>query len=417
MKKKLLICVLVFVFGNRQANAQWVQTSGPVDGNVYSLVISPNGTGGTNLFAGTDGAGIFLSTDNGSNWNAVNNGLTNGNIWALAVTPYASGKLFAGTDDGVFLSTDNGTSWNASGLAALTVYALVFSRNLTGDLFAGTDGGGVFLSTNNGATWTPVNTALTNDSVNAFAVSPNGISGTNLFAGTTGGGVFLSTNNGASWTATGLTNNYVYSLAANGSNVFAGTLSDGVFLSTDNGANWHATGLTNPNVNALSFNGTNIFAGTNDGVFLSTNSGTDWFDVNTGMTNVGVFALAIGPVLSGNLFAGTDSGGVWKRPLSQMVTSVRSSSDDVPTKFMLQQNYPNPFNPVTQIHFSVPSAGYVSLKIYDLLGKEIATLVTQTLHVGSYTTDWNSANMASGVYLYRLQAGEYTATKKLVLMK
>ncbi len=119
-----------------------------------------------------------------------------------------------------------------------------------GNLFAGTDGGGVFISTNNGTSWTAASTGLTNTSVYALAVS-----GTNLFAGTAGGGVFLSTNNGTIWTAvnSGLTNTYVRSLAVSGTNLFAGTYGGGVFLSTNNGTSWTAvnSGLTNTTVRSL----------------------------------------------------------------------------------------------------------------------------------------------------------------------
>jgi len=89
----------------------------------------------------------------------------------------------------------------------------------------------------------------------------------------------------------------------------------------------------------------------------------------------------------------------------------------LPGSFMLAQNYPNPFNPSTQIQFSVPQAGFVSLKVFDMLGREVATLVHQELTPSSYSITWNAANVASGVYLYKLDAGNYSVTKKMVLMK
>ncbi len=90
---------------------------------------------------------------------------------------------------------------------------------------------------------------------------------------------------------------------------------------------------------------------------------------------------------------------------------------NVPASFTLSQNYPNPFNPSTQIQFSVPQAGFVTLKVYDMLGREVATLVRQELAPSSYTITWNASNAASGVYLYKLDAGNYSVTKKMVLMK
>jgi hypothetical protein len=89
----------------------------------------------------------------------------------------------------------------------------------------------------------------------------------------------------------------------------------------------------------------------------------------------------------------------------------------IPTVFELSQNYPNPFNPSTQIEFSIPQSSYVTLKVYDVLGKEIATLVNSTKEAGTYTTTWNAQDFPSGVYFYRLQASTFTETKKLVLLR
>lgn len=89
----------------------------------------------------------------------------------------------------------------------------------------------------------------------------------------------------------------------------------------------------------------------------------------------------------------------------------------VPIGFSLCQNYPNPFNPSTTITFSLPSKSLVSLKIFDLIGKEVATIVSEELSAGSYTARWTAANLSSGIYFYRLQAGTFSETKKLVLLR
>jgi len=88
-----------------------------------------------------------------------------------------------------------------------------------------------------------------------------------------------------------------------------------------------------------------------------------------------------------------------------------------PTRFSLTQNYPNPFNPSTAISFNIPSRSLVSLKVFDLLGKEVATIVSGELPAGSYTERWDASTMTSGIYFYRLQAGSSTETKKLVLLR
>lgn len=89
----------------------------------------------------------------------------------------------------------------------------------------------------------------------------------------------------------------------------------------------------------------------------------------------------------------------------------------VPQSFELKQNYPNPFNPITSIQFSVPTSCFVTLKIYDLLGKEIETLVNEKRSAGKYTVEWNGKGVPNGIYLYRLQTHSYTETKKLILQK
>jgi hypothetical protein len=87
------------------------------------------------------------------------------------------------------------------------------------------------------------------------------------------------------------------------------------------------------------------------------------------------------------------------------------------TVFSLNQNYPNPFNPATTISFTLPSKSFVSLKVFDLLGREVATLVNEQKSAGTYTQKWNAANVSSGIYFYRLQADKFTETKKLLLLK
>jgi hypothetical protein len=88
-----------------------------------------------------------------------------------------------------------------------------------------------------------------------------------------------------------------------------------------------------------------------------------------------------------------------------------------PGGFALSQNYPNPFNPVTTIRYQIPAHGYVSLKVFDLLGREIATLVDGMKTPGDYSTTWDASNATSGVYFYRLQSGAFTEAKKLVVLR
>jgi hypothetical protein len=83
----------------------------------------------------------------------------------------------------------------------------------------------------------------------------------------------------------------------------------------------------------------------------------------------------------------------------------------------LMQNYPNPFNPSTNIPFDLPSRTYVSLKVYDVIGREVATIVSGEMSAGSYTRIWDASNIPSGIYCYRLQAGSFAETKRLVFLR
>jgi hypothetical protein len=89
----------------------------------------------------------------------------------------------------------------------------------------------------------------------------------------------------------------------------------------------------------------------------------------------------------------------------------------VPTEFLLSQNYPNPFNPSTTIKYSVPKASQVVIKVFDILGNEIETLINEEKPAGTYEVSWYAANLPSGVYFYRLQAGSFVETKKMLLLK
>ena len=88
-----------------------------------------------------------------------------------------------------------------------------------------------------------------------------------------------------------------------------------------------------------------------------------------------------------------------------------------PAVYSLEQNYPNPFNPLTTISFSIPSSGFTSIKVYDILGNEVATLVNEEKAAGNYEVNFNASNLSSGVYLYRLQAKDFTELKKMILLR
>ncbi|KUG25452.1 hypothetical protein ASZ90_004728 [hydrocarbon metagenome] len=102
--------------------------------------------------------------------------------------------------------------------------------------------------------------------------------------------------------------------------------------------------------------------------------------------------------------------------MKNLITSVEQI-DNIPVDFSLKQNYPNPFNPSTTIEYSIPSRNHVTLKVYDVLGKEVTTLVSDTKPSGNYQVSFDANNLSSGVYFYRIIAGNFQEVRKMILSK
>ena len=284
MKYLIGLAVLLFLISAKHIEAQWIRTSGPPGGYVYSLIVK-----GDNIFAGTSD-GIFLSTNNGSSWQCK--GLTSARISSFAIR---GNNLFAGTQYGVYLSSNDGTDWALvnNGLISTYISSIVSDGP---KVYAGTNGYGVFVSTNNGTLWKQVNNGLTSPRINSLLISGN-----NIFA-CTDGEVFLSTNNGTFWNpVAGL---YGLCLAQSGSIIYIGTVGDGVYLSTNNGTSWTKSGLSNIRIYSLIAYGNYVFAGTEtNGIYCSTDSGGNWTLSQEGVYNTSANSFA---VIDSFLFAGTD---------------------------------------------------------------------------------------------------------------
>lgn len=108
--------------------------------------------------------------------------------------------------------------------------------------------------------------------------------------------------------------------------------------------------------------------------------------------------------------------GFWYVYRQSTITGV-DDDKTIPETYQLEQNYPNPFNPATIIKYGVPERCNVSVKIYDILGSEVLTLVNKEMDAGWYETNFNAAGFSSGIYIYRMQAGSYQNTKKMILVK
>ncbi len=410
--KKIYFLFLVFIFAAQFINGQWQQTSsGLTSTTVYGLTLDDS-----YIYAATSGAGVFRSSDNGSNWTAVNNGITGIFAWEIASI---NNSLFTGIYlGGTFRSTDYGENWTeltlGSGVGSARDFILHNSY-----IFTNTWSNGVYRSSDNGDNWAPVNNGL-NSGGGWDMLS----SGSYLFC-CNGFGVYRSIDDGDNWTLVnnGLTSTTSYRMIKSGSYIFVGTYG-GIFRSSDYGDNWEPVGLSSSTIYALISYESNIFAGSsNSGVYISSDNGNNWTAINEGLTNQGILCLAIDETY---LYTGTGGSGVFRRGIDNIL-SVKTISDEGPSNFELFQNYPNPFNPTTKISWQSPISSHQTLKVYDVLGNEIATLVDEYKPAGHYevefsskggsTSGGNDLNLSSGVYFYTFQAGSYSQTKKLVLLK
>lgn len=404
--KKTVLVVLIFSFFNN-CISQWINV-GPYGEttlnkglsnylHILSLVKNDN-----NIFAGTDGTGIYLTSDNGANWIHRYSGLgNNSQIWSIV----SSGtKTFAGTYyDGVYISNNNGLNWTKTGLDTLWITSLFISGS---NLIAGTENG-MFYSSNEGVNW--VSPGL--DSIYFFAIAKSGLS---LYAGAYNHGLIMSSNNGVYWVNSSL--NYpVSSLTGTDNSIFAGTCTGYIYRSTNNGLNWENVFNTNYNsILSMVSSGVNVIASSSNNIYVSTNNGDTWNLKNEGLSGTGyIYSLLIS---NGYAYAGTYESSVWRRPLSEFV-GIRNTSIEIPEKFLLFQNYPNPFNPSTKIKFNIKESKFVTLKVYDVLGKEVLVLVNEKLQPGEYEVPFTLTEFSSGVYYYKLQAGALVQTKKMILLK
>jgi len=413
------------VFRSTDNGASWEPVCRGIRAYSIDFVgIVSNGNGGTNLIAEClDGfGGLFVSTDDGASWR----GDTTASIFQYEIRSLLeAGNNIYVSAGGIFRSKDHGITWSAvdSGLDNpvnigtkiddFWTLALMGTDIYAGDLW-------VFRSTNGGDSWIrrgqPI---LYNDKgSNECEVKSLAVLDSEVFAGTFCTGVFRSTDKGVTWTAidNGFTSTDLLTLAASDNTIFVTTGDAGIFRSTNRGADWSPidSGLTSGNVPSLAICGKQIFGGTfGGGVCVAKIGGTRWTPVNSGLTPTDVFSLAAS---STELYCATRFGGIWRRPLSEM-TAVESKNTASPTQYILRQNYPNPFNPSTVIGYELPHSEFVYLRVYDVLGREVETLVYQRQNAGVYSITLNAAHLASGAYFYRLDAGSFHDIKKFIVVK
>lgn len=413
----LLSFLVAAVTGKTAAQDFWQSAQGPWGHVITSLAVNDDGQ----VFAGS-ALGLYRWRDNIEGWTKLDSGLTTADIVSLAIGH--DRVIFAGTSGkGVFRSTDNGESWTAAnnGLTNGFVYCLAIDPS--GRIYAGTNyGGGVFRSLNNGDTWVPVNSGLTNRWVLSLAIDSHG----QVFTGVEYGGVYRSMDYGENWSSV-LFGVDAKSLTVNSNgDIYAGTKDYGIFRSVDHGDSWESANgsLSHLYVWSLLTNARGeIFAGTiGDGVLCSSDNGQTWNKLNTGLIDTSdVYVFSLARDKNGFIYLGSNGHGVFRSVEStavpELVSGVKDISVTWPRLYSLKQNYPNPFNPSTRFEFSIPREEFVTLKIYNLLGEEVAIVVAEKRVAGRYKVNWDAAGFSSGLFFYRFQAGDYVQVKKLTLMR
>ena len=375
---------------------------------IWSLTYDTNG----DMYSGTWGGKIYKST-NGTDWTVINSDMHVGFIWSLKVF---NGYVFAATEQGVFRY--DGSSWTLTSMQNKDVRTIVVDGD--GYLYAGTWGFGVFKSTDDGDTWAEVNSGLGYMlAIQAMTVT----SDSHLFVGTVGGGVSMSNNGGASWTKLNVGYDFIWALASSSDVVFAGTYGGGLYKSEDDGATWtKAENLGASYIYSITVaqDGKIYVSSWEAGVFVSDDDGQTW--TSLGMIGFGVSSLMVSQSTSnssipaGTIFAGTSDGKLFVNSTNG-ITSVGDKKAAVPTTFALKQNYPNPFNPSTTINYSIPVAGNYQLKVYNIIGEEVATLLNNNVSAGNYSINFDASRLSSGIYLYRLIGNNVNIVRKMILMK
>jgi hypothetical protein len=392
--RKLFVVFVMLVAMN--VNAQWVQMS---NGMGIDTLVTTLAVNGNNIFAGTR-HGVYISTNYGTAWTQTSLNSTSVNSIVIS-----GNTIYAGGNNpyGVYYSINNGSNWTLTSVASFSINTITVIGNtiLAGSSF------GLYRSTNNGVSWD-----LTNlDYGHIFTIN---VIGEKIFAGSENG-LYRSTNNGLNWSLIGLNGKVIYSLTSIANVFYAGTFNYGVYKSIDTCSTWIQSTLNNENAVSIVGSGNNIFVGTlSNGIYLSTNSGANWI-----LKNQGFNLIPTSPVLmtSNNyIFAGTVNKSIWRRSLSEIIR-IQNISTETPSSYSLSQNYPNPFNPTTNIKFSIIKTEQIKLIVYDVQGREVQTLVNESLRPGTYEAAFDASALTTGIYFYKLITNTFSETKKMLLIK
>lgn len=413
--KKIIFIFFIILTLFQFAEAQWIQQNSGTNQNLYDIEFINDKTG----WAVGDAGVVIKTTDGGMNWINIANPspMLNPNLWSVA--PVDSNIVYITSGKDLIIRTNNGgLNWS------ILNFCPNCNSAMTGVYFLNKDTGW-FLGTNK--VFRTYDGGITLDSFYApwftnfdiyFKDINNGI-----FCGS--GRVFKSTDGGMNWYDTNVPTIGVFyefrKLAVANNNVWVtGSGNPPVYRSTDFCETWEVTDtIRNTGIIGLGFINSEIgFAGGGlNKLFKTTNSGFNWYQENTGtgvvafISSIYFFNQLTGWYVSGagKIFHTTTGG--------QTLVSSSFTKETIPDEFKLFQNYPNPFNPSTNIKYEIPQDNFVSIKIYNLLGKEVMNLINDFKKAGRYDISFNGSNLASGVYYYKIKAGEFVQIRKMVLIK
>lgn len=422
-----------------QNDTAWVaQTSGTTTAFYAVKAIDINTAwagGGTG--AGTSGF-VRRTTDGGATWPQV--GTFNADVYAMTAIDAntAIAANYTSTYTRLVRTTNGGATWATVDSVAGGFYDYIHMFNATNGYAMGdpTPAGGNWVlkrTTNGGATWTTAATLPAGSSSEAgWNNSMQWLDANNGWFGTNNSKIYRTTDGGATWTgsATSFVNSYSVGFAALSTGL-TGSDTGPFNKSTDGGATWTTgpTALAAANLGMWTNPGSQEFwVASGNNINYSSNFGTSWSSApKNGYTGTAqqnhVNMVKVGSSIYG--WAVGNSGTVAR--YRRIVTGVDETPSALPEKFALNQNFPNPFNPSTKITYDLPEQATLTLKVYNVLGQEVATLVNGTKEAGSYQAVWDGHNMfgasvSSGIYFFRMDATSASGTtfnslKKMIFLK
>ncbi|MGA2623721.1 MAG: YCF48-related protein [Bacteroidota bacterium] len=439
----MLLFILFITWNEGKAQSGWTSVASGTNSDLYGVYMYPlfelplSYSGPTGFAVGGNGT-ILETTDKGEYWYTVTSG-THPDLHAIIFREPDSGYV-VGANGTILRSTNRGASWvqQASGVT-VDLNSIVSSLPVSHGTNAWVcgDSGTILITINNGASWIgPVGetgTTRSLHSINMFAQIGIGT----LYTCGDSGTVINSTRAGYYWnTLTAHSNFDFYSVATLEDTVWIAGTHGIVIVSTDEGNTWliesthvsvtlRSIFVAAPGLSPIPmFPPGDAYAVGDSGTILhSTNNGRTWVRQPSGTTNT-LYEVIFTDSLTGTIVGAngtilhTNTGGV-------VSVRIPNGKSQLPKHYALFQNYPNPFNPSSTISYSLPQKSFVTLKLYDILGREMRTLVNAEQEPGNYSRIVDANDLPSGVYFYRLQVGNpsassghgFTDTKKMVLLK